>query len=550
MNKMYKLAVVLMKSFGDSVKGKNDKAKQIKRVAMYLLITVAMLPTAGGIGAIAYGMYKGLAPIGQSGLVLGIGMTIVTMTVFFFGIFYVLSVYYFSKDVECLLPLPLTSGQIVGAKFMVTLIFEYLTELVVFAPILIGYGVAANAGVGYYCMGLIVFLLLPVAPLSLASIIDMLIMSFTDIAKNKDRFRMFSAIFGMILALGISFGSQKIGQNLSNAAAIQKLMEQGDNSLLSTMSKLFPTNKLAVMALVSDSAVTGILYLLGFIGAMAICFGVFYGLSGLLYFRGAVGINESASTRRKLGKAAFEKETTKKGSLMAVYGKEMRLLYRNPGYFVNCVLMNFLFPLFIVIPFIAGGKMEPKEIEQLSSIATMPGITFVVAAFITATNSIGSSAISREGRLLYINKFLPLSAKTQLKAKLMTALFFGTIASFLLLLAEGIMFGLGIEKALLGFVICLMATAFTAITGLLLDVTFPKLNWDNELKAVKQNMNVLFLMLITVIVGGLTAFLIGMLRLDYVVASLIIIFVFGAVNAGLYGILITRGATAYSKLEV
>lgn len=114
------------------------------------------------------------------------------------------------------------------------------------------------------------FLLLPVAPLSLASIVDMLIMSFTDIAKNKDRFRMFSAIFGMILALGISFGSQKIGQNLSNAAAIQKLMEQGDNSLLSTMSKLFPTNKLAVMALVSDSAVTGILYLLGFIGAMAI----------------------------------------------------------------------------------------------------------------------------------------------------------------------------------------------------------------------------------------------------------------------------------------
>lgn len=68
MNKMYKLAVVLMKSFGDSVKGKNDKgAKQIKRIAMYVLITVAMLPTAG-IGAMAYGMYKGLAPIGQSGL--------------------------------------------------------------------------------------------------------------------------------------------------------------------------------------------------------------------------------------------------------------------------------------------------------------------------------------------------------------------------------------------------------------------------------------------------------------------------------------------------
>lgn len=548
MNKMFRLAVVLMKSFGDSVKGKNDRAKQIKKIAMYVLITVAMLPTAVGIGGMAYGAYKGLETIHQEALVLGIGMTIVTMTVFFFGVIYVLSVYYFSKDVENLLCLPLTSGQIVGAKFLVTLVFEYLTELVVFLPILIGYGLAAKAGIWYYFAGTVVFLLLPVAPLSLASVLDMIIMSFTDLVKNKDRFRMVSAVFGMALALGISFGSQKIGKTFTSKEAISGLLEQGNNSLLLTLSKLFPTNKLAVTALISEPR-TAILYLVGFIAAMGVFFWVFCWLSRFLYFRGAVGINESSAARKRLGKDAFEKETQKKGQLLAVYGKELKLLYRNPGYFVNCVLMNFLFPLFLLIPFLAGEKMDARDMAQLRDMAASPGMIFAITAFVTATNSIGTSAISREGRLLYFNKFLPVSGKVQLKGKLMTALIFGMIATVLLILTETLLFHMTATQIVLGILIGFMATVFTALAGLLLDVTFPKLNWDNDLKAVKQNMNVLFLLLITTIIGGLTAFISGILNQGFLLSSIAILLVYGVINTGLYLMLMSVGARTYERLE-
>jgi len=546
---MLRLAVVLMKSFGDSIKGKTDKAKNYKRILMYALITVAMLPTAGMIGAAAYGSALALNQVGQAGLVLGIGMTLVTMTVFFFGIFYVLSVFYFAKDVENLLPLPLTSGQIVGAKFLVTLVYEYLTELVVFLPIIIGYGIAMQQGVGYYIAGVLIFLLMPVAPLSLASIIDMLIMSFTNIAKNKDRFKMFSALLGLFLALGINFAAQRIGQDFSDPEMLQRLVSQGDNSLLATMSKLFPTNKIAVLALVSEP-ITALINLGIFIVAMAMCFGAFYGLSGLLYFKGAVGINESAASRRKLRKEDFERETRIRGSFIATYLKELRLLVRNPGYFVNCVIMNFLFPFFLLIPFLAGGSdLSAKDMQDVSTVVMNPGAMFLAGAFITATNSIACSAISREGRLLYISKFLPIDPKVQLNAKLMTALVFGACASVILILVERFLFEFSLLHGLIGLALLLLSTVFTGVVGLLLDVFFPKLNWDNELKAVKQNLNVLFLILISVIAGGVLVAASLALKLDFVLGGVLIILLFAVIDGFLYATLMTLGAAAYSKLE-
>ena len=56
--------------------------------------------------------------------------------VFMFGIFYVMNVFYFSKDVENYLYLPVQAGgEILGAsKFLVSLIYEYFIILVFFLP--------------------------------------------------------------------------------------------------------------------------------------------------------------------------------------------------------------------------------------------------------------------------------------------------------------------------------------------------------------------------------------------------------------------------------
>ncbi len=156
--------------------------------------------------------------MGQEAVILGFGLSVVSVVIFFFGIFYAMGIFYFSMDVENLLPLPFKPWHIMGAKFAVVLIYEYLTELIFFVPTLIAYGIKSSGGILYYIYGVIIFLLLPIVPLVIASIINMIIMRFTNIAKNKDRFRLFGGIIAMGFGVGINIYIQKFTQNLSQSA--------------------------------------------------------------------------------------------------------------------------------------------------------------------------------------------------------------------------------------------------------------------------------------------------------------------------------------------
>jgi hypothetical protein len=67
------------------------------------------------------------------------------------------SSFYFSKDVESLLPLPLKPRQIVGAKFLAVAAYEYLITAAIFLPIMIIYGIKSASGVLFYIYGSVAF---------------------------------------------------------------------------------------------------------------------------------------------------------------------------------------------------------------------------------------------------------------------------------------------------------------------------------------------------------------------------------------------------------
>ncbi|HBN86003.1 MAG TPA: hypothetical protein DDZ89_19420, partial [Clostridiales bacterium] len=90
-----------------------------------------------------------LQSLGIHNIVLYSGLMAGAFMIFFFGLFYVLGVFYFSKDIEFILTLPLQAWQILSAKFATVVVYEYLVMLVIFAPFLIGYGLAVNGGLLY-----------------------------------------------------------------------------------------------------------------------------------------------------------------------------------------------------------------------------------------------------------------------------------------------------------------------------------------------------------------------------------------------------------------
>lgn len=553
----YLILTVIMLKNSDMLNLRSGKFgnKSIKGVLISLLIFAAFLPMMLGIGSLVLTGYAALSEIQQEGLILGMGFSISSLTIFFFGIFYVMSIFYFSKDIESLLPLPLKPSDILAAKFTVVLLYEYLTEAVFLAPILIGFGIASKTGLLYYLYSTLLFLVLPVLPLVYASVISMLIMGFTNLAKNKDRFRIVGGIIAMFLAIGLNVVITRLTGSSMNALELQKLLEQGNNSYVGIMSGIFFSNRFAVMALLNSETLKGFVNLTLFIFICALFVMLFLSFGEGIYYKGVVGMSETSAKRRKLSVAELGRYGMQKSALKAYTIKELKLLFRTPVYFMNCVLMNFILPVFIILPFLVQSE-EMKELQGLTVFlkdgrgsAIALAVTFGISVFVTSTNGIAASAISREGTNIFVCKYLPVSYKTQIMAKVLSGMSMGMVGTLSMLLAAAIFISVPAYLMLIAVFISIFGIAFSALAGILIDLNFPKLIWDNEQKAVKQNFNVVLNMLVSAAVAGILIFTIIALHFTLWMTLLTLVLVFGILDLLLYSILSRVGVRLFERIE-
>jgi len=557
MNRYIILTKVLLKNFNllGLKPGKPGKIR-IKGLLLSVLILVAFLPMMFGIGSLAFGGYNALSKIQQEGLVLGFGFSVSSMAIFFFSIFYVMSVFYFSKDIESLLPLPLKPSEILAAKFTVTLFYEYLTELVLLLPILIGFGIAGKEGFMYYLYSIAVFLTLPLLPLVYSSIISILVMRFTSLAKNRDRFRIVGGIISMFLAVGLNAFITKLSNSSLDAYKLQQLLEQGNNSIVGIITGIFISNRFAVIALLYSKELKGFVNLAVFVLICLLFVMLFLSFGEGIYFKGVVGMSEAFAKRKKLKEAELRKSSEQKSALKAYTIKELRLLFRTPVYFMNCVLMNFLFPLFIILPFL----VQPSEMQELQGLSTyvtdgrgsavVLAAAFGISIFVASTNGITASAISREGTNIFVCKYLPVSYKTQIMAKVLSGMCMGAVGTLSMLLAAILFIPVPVYLILLIAVVSILGIVFSSFAGILIDLNFPKLVWDNEQKAVKQNLNVVLNMLVSILSAGILVFVSIVLHFTLWMTFSVIVVLFGILNLLLYNILSTVGVRLFEKIEI
>lgn len=553
MNKFLTLIKVLLKSSGESLVQK-DKRKLPKTIALIILMVVAFIPMIAGFVTVAAVSYEGLARVNQEGLILELGVLASSLVIFIFGFSYVLSTFYFSTDIENLLPLPLKPSMIIGSKFTVVLIYEYLTEILFLLPIVITYGIMSASGFVYYLYSIIIFLLLPIVPLVVSSLISMFIMRFAPFTKNKDAFRTIAGVLGLIIALGFSFAFQKLGGNTQSAEDIVKLMMQGKNSLVGTSSAMFPAAKLAVNSMIYSGETRGLLNMFLFLIITAAFMGVLFIIGDNIYFKGVVGISESSSKRRKLRKKELEESTTQNSTLKAYTIKELKILFRTPAYFMNCVLMNFLFPIVLFIPALAQPDMMKdlhmaKELLNKGTLSgTIIAVCFGVIMFISVANPTACTAISREGSNIFVCKYLPISYKKQIMSKVLSAVLLNFIGVGLLVLTLSIVLNPPVYLIIQVIILSVIITFFASFVGIFIDLMFPKLLWDNEQRAVKNNLNVIILMLVGFAVGTVTILGTVLLRLNVWTAFGILTIIYGILDLGLYFLLSSVGVKVFSKI--
>ena len=524
----------------------NKKMKPAVLVAL-MLFTVSMisLPITFMIG----GAYSSFHSMGQEGSLLLLILSLGSGISFFFGIYTIMNVFYFSDDIEVILPLPFKSSEIVFGKFIAVLLNMYIYTTMIVIPLIV-YGVASGASFMYYLYGILALLITPILPMIYASLICMVLMRFTNLSKHKDTFRMVSGCLSLILIVVFNYFNSNAGKSMESGEFAQKLSE-GNNTMMDIMSSIFITDKFMSYGLLYNNEFKGLLYMILSLSLGIIAFIIYYYVGGKLYLKGIIGISESYSKRENILENGKANKLTKKNSpIKALVIRDIRVILRTPQFFINCVAMLFYMPAIFGMTMLSKGQLTHAKNLLSSTGTSLYGIAIVVAFIIGAIcvmwRGAATSAKSREGKDFIVSKYIPVHYKIQLYSKIISSLCINQIGTLIVALililveASPILFVLGVIASFIGIL-------FVTLFGMYIDFKSPKLNWETERAMYKNNYMPLFIMLIIFILGALLVGLTIVVK-NYIIVFFICIGVIGLGSFIFYKGLVKQANKVYNEI--
>ncbi len=174
-------------------------------VPLFGLAALGILPTLYGYVLLIRSLYGFLQPLGQERALLAFGILFGQFLVLLFGFYYVVAAFYFSRDLDMLIPLPFRPVEVMLSKFAVILVNEYLTMMPLILPLLVVYGVLAKARFSYWAGAVAVYVLLPVIPLAIVSILVVGMMRLVNLSRKKDVMIVVGSIVLIVAAMGLQF---------------------------------------------------------------------------------------------------------------------------------------------------------------------------------------------------------------------------------------------------------------------------------------------------------------------------------------------------------
>lgn len=519
MRKELLLTKILLKcGMGSMLPAGKKKRQIIGQWALYLLIAVCIVPLLVLLYQFGRAMYQTLSPLRLEYLAYDITLLLLSLTTLILSLPFAMSVLFLAKDIEYLLPMPLSPWQIAGAKLCTVLLYEYITTAAVGIPMLAGIGTAAHHGIAYFLFAALVLLALPILPVIYGCLLGVLILPLTTKLRRKEAVTTLFSILIILLASGAGLLFSYFGETLGSldiAAIIT-----GNKQLLIQAEYIFPNLLLAGRALKSTDPAMLHLYVLTAAAAIL----VFLLAGNRFYLKAVSGMNEVSQKREKLSAAEEMRALKTSGIVKSCALREWKLLVRTPVYFLNCVLSAFLVPVILLVALIVPllGNMEElqKFLPQVSQLFQMFGTdqlsgvlmltVFALTTLFCTMNLSAATCISREGSNFIEMKYIPVPYKKQLQGKMLCAVSLSFAATlpytFLLVFA-----GAAILKTPVWLLLPALAiNVFTVFTvsyfQLLGDLWKPKLSWTSEQAAVKQN----FIAMLTMLGSFLVCLLLGL----------------------------------------
>lgn len=478
----------------------------------FAILSVALTVAAGVVRAVEF-LYTSTALIGQGAITLTMGILSAQVIVLVLGFVLVIAVFYFSNDLGILIPLPLRPTEVLAGKFAVILANEYLGLAVFMIPLFAAYGVFARVvSVPYVLTAILVYLALPVVPLVIAAVPAVLLMRVAGLSRRKDTLAMIGGFLFVVLAVGLQLFIQARAPGRGEEAEFLTRVLSTANSLVDIVGSRFPPSIWATRALAGAGTMSGFLNLVLFLGAGVVAFAALLAVGNRVFYQGVLSGFESGA--RAKGRTPVRLGTNRyavRSPVASLALTEMKLFARTPVFVLNGFTGFVMFPVMFVVILFAGRS--PELAGMWESFISMPEVgtvgALIVAAYffiLTAMSSIPFTAFSREGkRNIWVPKTMPASGKAVALGKAAAAEIMIALGALPGVAVLGYLVRLPLVSIAMGVAIGVAASFSLCLWGVLFDMKRPMLNWTDQQKAIKSNLNTLFGMLpgiVTVVALG------------------------------------------------
>jgi ABC-2 type transport system permease protein len=505
-------------------------------VPLIALSLLGIIPLFLGYLRVIKGLYQGLEMMNQQYAVLTMAIMMGQLIILVFGTYYMMAAFYFSKDLEILVPLPLRPYQIMASKFGVILVNEYLTVLPIVAPVFIYYGILSKASLGYWLLSLCIYILLPIIPMAISAILVIIMMRFVNVSRKKDFLVVVGSLLLLTFILAVQLGMNRLMMRGGEEKIIKMLM--GEDGIIKLIGNRFPPSVWASKAMAFGFSAKG---LGNFFGFAALSGGLLAGLLIIgekLFYQGLIGGREFAAKKKSISSKEMDKNFSTQGSpIRAIFMREVKMMNRTPVFLLNGVLVPLLIPFIMIISMSFSGD-SGNPVEQLKQMVNPFNINMaavLLAIFACNTGGTASTTLSREGRQFWLSKVIPVSYRDQVTAKLLHSYAISSLGLITIIIALVVVFESSISSILIVLILAMLGNFALSVLAIIIDLSRPMLTWTDPQKAMKQNLNVFIFMLIEFGVIGALAFL------NYKILINLDSWIIYSINGGLFTILSILG---------
>lgn len=526
-----KVNVVTSLGINEAKNSDNPATKRVARRNLTSLILMCVL-------MIVYSLMYSLSSIGKGRYqhIPAYCLMLVSLMVFIFSFLRAGNDLFNMKTYERLIVLPFKPREIITSRFLTMLIENECYSICGFIPGVIVYSVLAKPGASFYVIALLSLPLIPLFTMAVASFLGALFTSF--FAKLKHR-NIVTSIISMLFLVGLIVGVYALG------------LSSGDDSQSGVTIGLGALEENFFYVTFFSKAMEGDwLYFLYWVLISLGSYLVFFFFTSWRFVPICLSLQKSYSRKN------FKMKGQKEGSaLKAFFKKDLKMYFNSRAYLINTIFGYVMMLLGAVLIAVFKDNIASLFNETSPDLgpsllaATFDAAIPVMAGLGTIWSTITTLSLSYEGKQWWISETLPVRAKTVYDSKLL--LNFAVAAPFYLLsfiiYASTCFSYLSVWGYVYAFLYPLAYIIFGAVLGLVINIRYPRFDWNNETDLVKTSGSVAFTMLIGLLIALppiFAAFFMGDYRHYFLVPFLVVLLL---ASAFLYKFVIRHKLNAIAK---